>query len=93
MPYIRQEERNRFTMPLNDIAMAGIATEGELNFLITTLCQIYLTDKNFCYKNLNAVIGCLESAKLEFYRQIVSPYEDKKIIQNGSIEIPTAPGC
>jgi hypothetical protein len=32
------------------------------------------------------VLGAMEAAKLEFYRRIVSPYEDEKIALHGDVE-------
>ena len=41
--------------------------------------------KVFDIKNLNAIIGALECAKLELYRRVAAPYEDDKIIENGDV--------
>lgn len=56
--------------------------DGELNYVISTLID-ELYDRN--YASLNAAIGVLECAKLELYRRILGPYEDKKIIENGDV--------
>ncbi|MCX7429393.1 MAG: hypothetical protein NTW96_27685 [Planctomycetia bacterium] len=37
------------------------------------------------YSDLNEMIGALECCKLELYRRIASPYEDKKAAENGEI--------
>lgn len=58
---------------------------GELNYLITRLCHQYIQEKGLKYKNINEVIGVLECAKLELYRMIAAPYEDKKKRENGAI--------
>lgn len=55
---------------------------GHLNYIITKLL-VELKPQN--YKEFNAIIGVLESAKLEFYRRKVTPYEDKKIEENGDV--------
>lgn len=36
-------------------------------------------------RRVNSGIGALEAAKLEFYRRVVAPYEDKKIFDNGDV--------
>lgn len=59
-------------------------TPGELNFQITCLIKKYLGD-NLSYSLINDVVGALEGAKLEFYRRVVAPYEDDKILENGDI--------
>jgi len=61
------------------------ANAGELNYLITCLCHRYIHDKGLRYDNINEVIGVLECARLEFYRQVAAPYEDKKKCENGAI--------
>ena len=38
------------------------------------------------YEDYRNFIGELESAKLEIYRRLVAPYEDKKIKENGDVE-------
>ena len=37
------------------------------------------------YALYNAVIGVLECAKMELYRRQISPYEDRKIAENGDV--------
>jgi len=37
------------------------------------------------YQTINDIIGALEGAKMEFYRRVVVPYEDKKIKDNGDV--------
>jgi len=61
------------------------ADAGELNFVISTLIARWLQHVGLRYENLNAAIGVLECAKLELYRRIAAPYEDKKITANGDL--------
>ena len=57
---------------------------GELNFKITDLLIDYLGD-NYNYQKINDVMGALEGAKLEMYRRLAAPYEDKAIERNGDL--------
>lgn len=85
MPYIKQEDRKELDMPLNHL-FGKIKNVGELNYCISRLAGgLVTTLGGESYTTLNAVLGVLEAAKLEFYRRRVSPYEDKKIIENGDI--------
>ena len=59
-------------------------TAGELNFLLTYLCDNYLKN-DLNYNKINEVIGVLECCKLELYRRIAAPYEDTKIVENGDV--------
>ncbi len=58
---------------------------GELNYQISKLCSEYLGMTGISYTHLNAVIGVLESAKMEIYRRIVAPYEEIKRGEHGEV--------
>ena len=60
---------------------------GELNYLVTKLCDAFLMKTGLSYKNINQAVGVLECAKLELYRKIAAPYEDKKEIANGPVYV------
>jgi len=77
MPYIHEEDRERLE---NGIPK----TPGELNYLLTRVCQDYL-DGRVGYGYFNDVIGAIEACKLEFYRRVVAIYEGKKIKENGDV--------
>lgn len=78
MPYITNEAKTR-------LPSMGPANPGELNYLITNLLIDYLHKMGKNYQNINDVLGALEGAKLEFYRRVAAPYEDKKIQENGDV--------
>jgi len=85
MPYIAEQEKNEL-----DWAERGPETAGELNYVLTRIIQGYIKDAegrsySFGYQKLNDAIGALEGCKLELYRRIVAPYEDKKIQENGDV--------
>jgi hypothetical protein len=83
MPYIRENDKSEIDNMR--IADAAFASPGELNYAITKLALAYLSTGTYNYERLNAVMGALESAKTEFYRRAVVPYEDKKIKENGDV--------
>ncbi|MCK5614681.1 hypothetical protein KAR91_73145 [Candidatus Pacearchaeota archaeon] len=85
MPYIKKERRKKFD-PYLECTAHHIESEGELNYCLTRLALIYLRKRDgLSYAFLNTIIGAFESAKLEFYRRWVVPYEDKKINENGDV--------
>jgi len=45
----------------------------------------YIERKGLNYQNCNDIMGALAGAQMEFYREVVSKYEDKKIKQNGGV--------
>lgn len=85
MPYIKEKDREKFNL----VDIPQINSPGELNYFLTIICQSYICDKGYSYTNINEVVGVLECAKLELYRRIASPYEDKKILENGDVNCLT----
>lgn len=88
MPYIKQEDRvkiDRMVEAYFSTGQSTVVNAGELNYCISMICKKYLESKGLKYDNINEIIGVLECAKLEMYRRVASPYEDKKIQENGDI--------
>lgn len=81
MPYIKPLDR---ITTLTD----GWTSVGELNYRITKLLNAYISARGLKYILLNDCIGVLECAKLELYRRIAAPYEDKKCRENGDVYSP-----
>jgi len=90
MPYIKPELRKLFDEDIDKIVRTvrqqerkGVTGEGLLNYVISRLLHCYL--RRLKYADLNRIVGVLECAKLEFYQQIVRPYEALKRMVNGSV--------
>ena len=79
MPYIDMSRRAAICFD-----NATLETPGELNYQISSLINIYLKG-GLSYADINEVIGVLECAKLELYRRVAAPYEDKKCLENGDV--------
>jgi hypothetical protein len=80
MPYVREEDR------IGMYPLAKPVSSGQLNFAITMLVDGWIERQGgVLYNNLNTAIGVLECAKLELYRRIAAPHEDKKIAENGDV--------
>lgn len=77
MPYIPKDIRE---FVLED----GPTNVGELNYMFTEVINDYLK-KSFNYQRINDVMGALEGAKLEMYRRLAAPYEDKKLNENTDV--------
>lgn len=87
MPYILTTERDKLK-PATDAVAAVIdkdTTAGDLNYMISLMAKAYIAAKGLRYEHLNAVVGALDSAKAEFQRRVVAPYENKKIAENGDV--------
>ena len=85
MPYIKKEQRDELQDELISLLKEMKFEEGEMNYIITFLLHEFVIQNGLCYKTLNSAVGILECSKEEFVRRVVSPYEDLKIMQNGSI--------
>lgn len=96
MPYIPNDQTPPASAPRReridpthgrDYRYVGAAENvGELNFQITRLCDDFVERTGGTnYGRINAVIGALECAKLEFYRRIAAPHEDTKRNENGDV--------
>lgn len=86
MPYIKQEDRKKFDIKLNELSNL-INSDGELNYCVSIIVNKLLNKRGLNYQNLNNLIGSLECIKQEFYRTVVTPYENLKILENGDIKI------
>lgn len=86
MPYVKQEARTKFEQVLKELIHAVPETPGELNYLFSVISAEYLKSKGqLRYQYANDVLGALEGAKLEVYRRIIAPYENKAIKENGDL--------
>lgn len=56
--------------------------DGALNYAVTKILKELYPPRYF---NYNRAMGVLSSIQAEWYRRIVSPYEDKKILEAGDV--------
>lgn len=82
MPYIRQDIRQEIN---KDIAESIFNSPGELNYAITKILTDYIKQHGLSYSTINDIVGALEGSKMEFYRRVAVPYENKKINENGDV--------
>lgn len=80
MPYIswmaRAQLRHGYRHP---------STPGELNFIIVQVIEEYRRTMGDGYRTFSEITGALECSKLEFYRRVVAPYEDRARDENGEV--------
>lgn len=82
MPYIKASSRSRLDKPL-EVLSGLVDSRGDLNYCITALVSAQV--KAVGYAAIEQAIGVLECAKLEFYRRVAAPYEDRKCQENGDV--------
>lgn len=86
MPYIEEKDRVSFDIYI-DKTVQHIQNEGDLNYCIYSLMKKWLEkQKPINYSKLSSCIAAFECAKLEFYRKVISKYEDLKCKKNGEID-------
>ena len=80
MPYIDAARRA-------ELAAGAVPTNvGELTYKITAVvCEYRETRGEMRYVDHAEIIAALECAKLEYYRRVVEPYENTKIVKNGDV--------
>ena len=87
LPYIKTVNRAKYNAVLRELieilkALPPEEVDGELNYIFTKLLkEVY----PLRYFHINKAIGVLECAKLEYYRRVAAPYEDKKIQESGDV--------
>jgi len=79
MPYIEPKRRKELDLKFDP------KTAGELNYVITSQLTNYIFLNGESYQTFNDIIGALEGAKLEIYRRLIVPYEDRKSRENGDV--------
>lgn len=99
MPYIKEEFRQQLDICINrmieclntpngmsghksNAEFAGIL--GDINYCFSRVLGGLVDD--ISYPKIAMITGVLENIKQEFYRRAASPYEDKKILENGDIK-------
>ena len=93
MPYIDPACRRELYPHVEELAnqisrLPKNARAGATNFAIFMLiCDILYNgpSSKFKYDDLNEMFGALECCKLELYRRLAAPYEQKAMKRNGDI--------
>ena len=92
MPYIKQEERkeiedwgelHHLIDYLKKTTKNGQEKSGNVVYVIYRIIKEIFGEGNFEVRS-NA-LKVLESAKLEYYRRIMGPYEEEAILRNGDV--------
>lgn len=85
MPYIHKAKRDKFDCHV-DLLIQELLDDpepGNLNYVLTRLVG---GTRAQSYSSYNEALGVIEAVKIEFYRRVVSYYEDDKVVQNGDVQ-------
>lgn len=92
MPYIAQEDRDKFIESeqktvdyLSNLDLPNFA--GHLNYLNYKIAKTYIAKNGKKYFTFCTIVGTLICCVLEVYARLARPYEDRKISENGDVEV------
>lgn len=94
MPYIKFEKRQLLLPSIQSVCSSLCKQKhkkGDLNYTISMIIKHHIDCKGISYDTLSDITGVLNDVKTEFERQVVAPYEDKKIEENGNVYNITLP--
>ena len=80
MPYTKIEDRKK-------AIESGAEAPGDLTYLVYCLVVDWVHNKGggMSYTRASQAVGVLETAKSEFIRKFLDPYEDQKARENGGV--------
>lgn len=84
MPYIKDERRELFDDLIRKIKNR-INDKGDLNYVISELTAQLILETGISYTNISNWIDGVHGAERELTRQLLNPYEDQKIMENGQL--------
>jgi len=95
MPYVKKELRVGVDLEIEklvEVVLAAVpedkpeALDGIANYVVSRLVNgVFKPSTGWRYHSMAHAVGCLEAVKLEMYRRLCGPYEDKAISENGDI--------
>lgn len=88
MPYIRKEDRERLDGVVDLVVEKFLENSmadslGDLNYVVSRIVASCIGEPS--YSKIAMATGVLENVKQELYRRMATPYEEKKILENGDI--------
>lgn len=95
MPYINEYARKELDECIDNMVSClthdngltdteFISILGEINYSFSRILAKSMG--KISYSKIAMITGVLQNIQQEFYRRIASPYEDKKIVENGDIK-------
>lgn len=87
MPYILNEDRKEYDGYIAELIGTledNSFQSGHINYIFTRILHAWWKN-NPCYNTVCLILGTCSSVAEEFYRRVVTTYEDKKIAENGDV--------
>lgn len=87
MPYIPQADRDRIDKAVMEaIELVPNMEIGELTYFLFKCIRMWVKPRERYYAYAS-VIGAIEATKAEFIRRDYAEYEDRKLAENGDVEV------
>ena len=86
MPYINQQDREKYNKISDEIWNTDIENKGDLEYLIFTLMQRYMLHREKRYSNLHDCVYAAIHCGDEFRRRFLDKREDEARETNGDVE-------
>jgi hypothetical protein len=83
MPYVDPAVRPYLDELVVGMNEHNIKADGDLNYVLYAFCKRYVPRS---YQTLRNYVAELRACATEIERTILGPYEDEKIIENGSVD-------
>ena len=83
MPYIPNHNREAILCYVKEL-LEEIDTVGGFAYALTELLR-GMVGSQPDFHELSKILGVYESVKLEYYRRLMAPYEDRKCAENGDV--------
>ena len=91
MPYIPKSRRKCYDKEIESLVVELYFAEdcgyleSDITYVIYRLVKEMFGKEGFKWKDKVKALEVLEAVKLEYYRRVIVPYEDKKIKEHGEI--------
>jgi hypothetical protein len=84
MPYIKKGRREDLDHLFFDV-VDEIDKVGEFNYIISTIASELVKRRGRSYAVLSGIRAEIQDAGDEFYRRVMTPYENSKMQANGDV--------
>ena len=85
MPYIKNKDKNEMSESIEDL-QNWIRSKGDLNYAICELVGRLISESDkISYSTMSERIDAVHDAEQELRRRLLTPYEVKKMMENGDV--------
>jgi len=86
MPYIKLDDRRKYSNITDQIAKSEIETKGDLEYLVFSLMKKFMSTREQRYSTLHEVVYAVMHCADEYRRRYLDKREDEARETNGDVE-------